>query len=196
MINVYPFAADVEDLACCSRIPAVEVVRPCKCPYPDCGNPAHPASGKLGIVGHGTYTRQVRGLCPGGWILIHIRRYLCLGCRRTISVLPDSLVPGYWYSAAAILCTLVATLFQSKAVADLRESVGPGGRAPHWTSPARWARNLGCRLWPWHAAEVGDSGDLPPSEFLRRLLALAGCHARSPDSELEIAVKKLAPQGR
>jgi hypothetical protein len=34
------------------------------------------------------YSRQVRGLVEG-WILIWVRRYLCVKCGRTMSCLPD-----------------------------------------------------------------------------------------------------------
>lgn len=193
MINVRAFSVDVEDLADATRLPSVDELRPSACP--GCSNAAHPASGQLGLVGHGTYQRQVRGLSPGGWVTIYVRRYLCTRCKRTTSVLPNVLHPGFWYSAAAILCALVGSVLSGRSNADLRSSLGPGDRRPHWTSPARWAEQLGPRLWSWHAAELGDADGVPRSEFLERLLALAGCHARSPDRALESAVTKLAPLG-
>ncbi len=191
VIKIRAFSVDVEDLIDIVRVPSVEELRPASCP--GCAGAAHPASGDLGIIGHGTYMRQVRGLSAGGWILIHIRRYLCLGCKRTISVLPNSLHPGRWYAAAAILRALVGALLLSAPIADLRETIGPGDRSPHWTSPARWARQLGRGLWPWHAAELGGPDGLPREEFLRRLLARGGCHARSPDPALDLAATQLAP---
>jgi len=190
VIKVRAFSVDVENLVDLVRVPSVEELRPASCP--GCAGAAHPASGDLGIVGHGTYTRQVRGISPGGWILIHVRRYLCLGCKRTISVLPNSLIPGRWYAAAAILRTLVGALLLSASIADLRATIGPGERSPHWTSPARWARQLGRGLWPWHRAELAGSDGQPREEFLRRLLARSGCHASSPD--LDFAARQLAPQ--
>jgi len=192
VIKIRAFSVDVEDLVDIVRVPSVEELRPDFCP--GCTGAAHPASEKLGIIGHGTYTRQVRGLSPGGWILIHVRRYLCVGCKRTISVLP-SLHPGRWYAAAAILRALVGALLLSASIADLRETIGPGDRSPHWTSPARWARQLGRGLWPWRAAELGHTDGQPRAEFLRRLLARGGCHARSPDPDLDLAARQLAPWG-
>lgn len=189
MINVRAFAIEVEDLVDPNYLPSVDAQRPAFCA--SCGNPAHPPGGCLGIVGHGTYQRQVRGFAPGEWILVHIRRFLCVACKRTTSVLPDSLLPWRWYSGTAILRVLVQVLLLGVAVADLRGSIGPGGRDPHWSSPARWMRQLGERLWSWHAAELGHSPGLEHGDFLGRLLGLAGAHARSPDDELEVAARRL-----
>ena len=194
MRKLRPFFVNVEDLVSLTFLPSVDEDRVASCP--GCSHPAHPASGKLGIVGHGTYARQVRGLSPGGWIIIHVRRYLCLGCRRTISVLPNSLHPGRWHAAAAILRALVEALLLGTSTADLRESLGPGDRAPHWTSVGRWARELGGKLWPWFAPELGHAEGVPREEFLRRLLARGGCHARSPGSESDVAAVNLALQER
>ena len=189
MINVRAFATEVEDLADLSRLPSVDALRPSSCPC--CGAAAYPASGNLGVVGHGTYQRQVRGLAPGQWVVIFIRRYLCLTCKRTISVLPDLLLPWRWYSANSILMVLVQALLLGVAVASLRDAIGPGGRAPHWLTPARWARQLGDRLWSWRAAEVGHCAKLERPELLARILALGDAHARSPDVELERAACRL-----
>jgi len=135
----------------------------------------------------------VRGLVPGEWILVHIRRYLCVACKSTTSVLPDSLLPWRWYSGTAILRVLVQVLLLGVAVADLRESIGPGGRDPHWSSPARWSRQLGDQLWSWHAAELGHNPgvELRRGEFLGRLLGYASAHAHSSDDELEAAARRL-----
>jgi hypothetical protein len=182
----------IEDLSDPSRLPTVDELRPVSCP--GCGRAAHASGPRLGIVGHGTYQRQVLGLVPGRAIVIRIRRYLCQACRKTISVLPDVLLPWRWYTAGAILAVLVGALIARNATADLRESRGPGGRAPHWTTPARWSSALLERLWAWMAAELGGSVGIEPTDRLRRLLGLLGVHARSPDEEL-IAATRLAARG-
>ncbi|MEZ6014598.1 MAG: DUF6431 domain-containing protein [Planctomycetota bacterium] len=145
----------------------------------------------LGIVGHGTYERQLLPEAPGDRGTISVRRYLCLTCRRTISVLPDQLLPWRWYSGATILIVLVRLLIDGLSVASLREEFGPGGRFPYWKSPRRWAHQLCKRLWSWHAAALGDAKRVAPDELLRRLLALGRAHARSPNDELERAARDL-----
>jgi hypothetical protein len=133
----------------------------------------------------------VLGLLPGKSIDIWIRRYRCRGCGKTISVLPDTLLPWRWYAGGAILLTLVGVLLLGRSVADLRESIGPGDRSPHWTTPGRWARALLERLWCWKSAELGGSLGIEPEKRLQRLLGLFGTHARSPDEELLAAVGRV-----
>jgi len=90
---------EILDVAC--RLPPAAVRRPTSCP--GCGHPAHGAAG-LGIVGHGVYRRQVLGIAPADVeVVIPVRRFLCGGCGKTISVLPDLLHPRRWYAATAIL---------------------------------------------------------------------------------------------
>ena len=84
-------SVSVERLSHRSTLPSVEALRPTCCPY--CGHVAQQPS-KLGVVGHGTYTRQVLGLISRSrQLMIWVRRYLCRGCQKTISVLPDALSP-------------------------------------------------------------------------------------------------------
>ena len=182
MIIVRSFAVAIEDLADISRVPGVDELRPTCCP--GCGHAAHACGSTLGIVGHGTYRRQVLGLLPGRSIDIRVRRYLCRACGKTISILPDTLLPWRWYAGSVVLAALVGALLLERAIADLREAVGPGGRFPHWTTPARWASTLLERLWPWKSAELGGSVGIDPGTRLRRLLGLLGVHARSPDDDL------------
>jgi hypothetical protein len=61
-----------------------KVVRPADCPI----------CGKLGVMrGHGYYSRSVSGPGRIRLLLIWIRRFLCLACRRTTSMLPDFAQP-------------------------------------------------------------------------------------------------------
>lgn len=192
-MNVNIQAVDVEQLVNRDGLPAVESQRPCSCPK--CANPAHRPGGKLGIVGHGAYTRQVRGLTPGDWIVIYVQRFLCIACGCTFSLLPRSLHPGRLYLAGAMLRALVGALLLDSSTAELRETIGPGGRAPHWGAPVRWARQLGKSLWPRWASEIGNPDRLAPEVFLERLLAHGGCHARCAEAELDAAALRLARQG-
>lgn len=109
VVIVRAFPVSVEDLAQLSRLPSVDELRPGCCPL--CEQPSRELGGGLQVVGHGTYRRQALGLTGGcREMLIWIRRFLCRACGRTISVLPDSLYPGRWYSAALILASLTLAL--------------------------------------------------------------------------------------
>jgi len=185
----------VEDLASRTRLPSVDALRPLSCPY--CSQAAYPPGERLGIVGHGTYTRQALGL-DGGPLEILVRRYRCRGCGVTASILPDALLPWRWYAGTAILVALVSSLLLGRSAAAVRGRLGQAGDTAGWKTLERWQRRLLAPLWRWKAAQVGVDARVPGkdrgerAERLRRLLALAGASGRSPEAELEAAARTLA----
>jgi len=95
VVIVHSLAHSVEQL--CARspdAPSIEQLRPAWCV--SCGEPARNARGVLQLVGHGFYSRQVRGLSEQSWIVIWVRRFLCVAGGHTISCLPDWLHPWRW----------------------------------------------------------------------------------------------------
>jgi hypothetical protein len=183
-----PFSVDVEDLVDLSRLPSVDDLRPCACPL--CGEPSQRPGERLGIVGHGTYLRQV--LEASKAIVIRVRRYLCRACRRTISVLPEALLPRRWYAAGAILLALVLSLLLGKTAEEIRRRFAAPGETRGWKTLDRWQRQLFAPLWRWVAAQLGFAAGVPAadriqrSDRLRRLLFLHGAGARSPtEDEIE-----------
>jgi len=194
---VRAFPVDVEDLCDPSRVPSVEEQRPHACPL--CGRPSRPCGELLGIVGHGTYLRQVQGLMSAAKALvIRVRRYLCRGCKRTISVLPDALLPGRWYAGTVILLALTLSLLVGVSAAEVRRRLGEPGETPGWKTLARWQRQLFSPLWSWVAAQLGCAGHGPGgdraqrSDRLRKLLSLHGADARSPSGDIERVACALA----
>lgn len=184
----------VEDLSSHRRLPSVDALRPSSCPC--CSQVAYPPGERLGIVGHGTYTRQVLGL-GGGPLEVLVRRYRCRGCGGTASILPDGLLPWRWYAGTAIVVALVLSLLLRRSAAAVRERLDQVGETAGWKTLERWQRRLLAPLWRWKAAQVGVEAGVPGkdrgerAERLRRLLALACASARSPDSELEAAARTL-----
>lgn len=138
-------------------------------------------------MGHGTYRRQALGL-PGGCreVLVWIRRFLCLACRRTISVLPDGLYPGRWYSAIAILTSLVLAVLGGVAAGRVRERF-TGHPARDWRTLDRWQEQLLAPLWGWLAGQLGFSqpSDSDVRQRLQRLLMLQGVSGTGPPEDLE-----------
>ena len=194
---VCPFPVDVEDLHTLSRLPSVDELRPCSCPL--CGQPSRPPGKLLGIVGHGTYLRQVLGLVEAGKALvIRVRRYLCRGCRTTISVLPDALLPRRWYAGTVIILALTLSLLLGIPAAAVRCRLGEPGETPGWKTLDRWQRQLLAPLWSWVAAQLGFA-DRGPAENreqrtdrLRKLLSLHGADGRSPTVEIESVARALS----
>ena len=70
---------------------------PVKCPHGDCGIP-------LKMKKNGYYTREVITLTFSG--RIRIRRYKCLKCGKTVSMLPSFCVAGFTYGVEFIITLL------------------------------------------------------------------------------------------
>lgn len=192
MIIVKTLFASVERLLDTSMLPDVEALRPASCP--GCGHLARsPVSSRIGIVGHGTYERQVLGCPEVPYGICRIRRYRCGGCDRTMSILPDLLHPHRWYAAGVILEALRLHLVEQRTEREIRSRYGvllTDGES--WRSLRRWRRQLVFTLWGWLTAGLGTSG---PAEdraegFRRlfRLLAQAGeTDVRQPNAGLRAA---------
>lgn len=123
------------------------------------------------------YARQVRGLSEAAWIVIWVRRFLCLVCGHTISRLPDWLHPWRWYAATVIVEALCrhCILMESPPLIGVR--FGRPADEPRWRSLDRWRVQLliSPTLWGWlgprlaicnAAANRDEAGS-----YLHRLLA-------------------------
>lgn len=179
-----------------SRVPAPSTLRPRHCPC--CGSAAG-SPGSPRLVGHGLYRRQVLGHAdsPKG-AEIYIRRFLCLSCGVTISILPDELLPGRWYVAGTILIALVLHLLAGQCAHALRRAFGSASESRRWRSLERWARHSFDELWPWKAAEIAwskgaalDSRDSRAS-MLRRFLNHLGATNPYPPDQCRAAARRVA----
>ena len=193
VVIVRAFPVSVEDLAQLNRVPSVDELRPACCPL--CEQPSREAGGELRIVGHGTYRRQALGLTGGcRELVIWIRRFLCRACERTISVLPDSLYPGRWYSAIAILTSLALALLGGVPAWKIQERVS-GRRSRDWKTLERWQRQLLAPLWAWFAGQLGFGEPAYDRQGrrsrLQRLLSLHGASGTSPPERLEEVARAL-----
>src|SRR5262245_23671750 len=161
MIIVAIVVDSVEDLhdrfGLQARLPSVDALRPSSCPR--CGGPAHAPGRLVGIVGHGTYTRQVLGhISVAVDFVIRVRRYLCRGCKGTISIFVDLLHPRRWYSGAVILETLRLHLVEGRKEPEIRKEFGPEIESESWRSLRRWRGQLLDPLWKWLAPRLGFRG--------------------------------------
>lgn len=192
IVRRYPVCC--EALAQLRSLPSVDELRPDSCP--DCGALARGSDGRLQLVGHGSYQRQVRGRPgPRECLLVWIRRYRCLRCRVTMSVLPDELLPGRIYAAGAILLALYRTLIETETAGVARAQFGAPGESNDWRALSLWQRALLGRLWGWHARQLGMTKP-PPDRAQRRhgllrLLRLHGGRVGSRPGELESIAQDL-----
>ena len=179
MVILHSFAISVEQLCALSPdAPIIEELRPKFCVI--CGEGARKPSGVLQLVGHGLYCRQVRGLSETTWIVIWVRRFLCLVCGHTMSRLPDWLHPWRWYAATVI----IEALWRHCLLKESSRSIGARfGRPPdalEWASLFRWRVQLliSPTLFGWLGPRFGVSkpaaGRAQGHLYLERLLAEAG----------------------
>ena len=180
-------AAELQNL---SRVPSTEELRPLHCP--SCGVAAG-APGALRLVGHGLYRRQLLGLpdAPEGLVIL-VRRFLCLACQKTASILPDEVHPRRWYAGAAILVALVGHLIQGVSAAKVRAQLGAGAGSRDWKSLQRWRGQLLGSLWFWKAAELGRAAAPnrgQSTRLLRRLLNHLGATDPYPPDECAAAAQ-------
>lgn len=184
MVILHSLADSVEQLCALSPdAPSIESLRPKFCVF--CGEPARDTSGALRLVGHGLYSRQVRGLSEVGWIVIQVRRFLCRACGHTISRLPDWLHPWRWYAATVIIEALCrhCILLESSRLIGVR--FGRPADALSWASLRRWRFQIliSPTLWGWLGPRLGIGKPAPDREkarlYLQRLLAEAGHRIRS-----------------
>ena len=149
------------------------------------------AEGVLQVVGHGMYSRQVCGLVETGWIVIWIRRFLCLACGRTMSLLPDRLHPWRWYAGTVIIEALFRHCILLESAAAIGARFGRPEDAVEWRSLRRWRGQLlvSPTLWGWLGPRLGVTKPAANRNEgktrLERLLAEGGCIARSGILALE-----------
>jgi hypothetical protein len=136
LIILHSLAFAVEQL-CAKSTDAVsrEVLHPLFCVF--CGQAARNAEGTLQLVGHGMYSRQVRGFVETGWIVIWIQRFLCLACGHTMRLLPDWLHPWRWYAGTII----IEALYRHCTIRESACSIGARFGRPIGTTESRSLRH-------------------------------------------------------
>jgi hypothetical protein len=126
------------------------------------------------------YSRQVRGLVETGWIVIWIRRFLCLVCGHTMSLLPDWLHPWRWYAGTVIMEALYRHCILRESASSIGARFGRPEGATEWKSLRRWRKQLliSPTLWGWIGRGLGATKPATDRNegkvHLERLLAEGG----------------------
>jgi transposase-like protein len=100
---LHPFAGSVQQYI--EQLADPDSHRPCHCPQ--C-HTKHP------LTAHGFYTRTLIGTAFDG--AIRVRRYLCQACQRTVSLLPEFVLPYLRSSLTVIALFLVARLLRGQTL--------------------------------------------------------------------------------
>ena len=130
-----------------AEVKSVADARPAACLR--CGQASRPAGGKLGLHGHGTRRRQVRGPVSEGAESkvgeVIVRRFRCTrrSCRATVTVAPEGVVRGRLYLSSAMTVAFillgVRRLPQREVRRRLCALVTWGeGSATRWDALADW----------------------------------------------------------
>lgn len=101
---LHPFAGSIQQYA--DAISDPDRYRPDHCPQCEAKQP---------LTGHGFYSRTLTDPFFDG--VIRVRRYLCLLCKRTVSLLPDFALPWLRFSITVISLFLVAHLLRGLTLA-------------------------------------------------------------------------------
>src|SRR5579864_8970835 len=83
---------------------------------PDCYRPGHcpQCHAKHPLTAHGFYTRTLIDAAFDG--VIRVRRYLCQACQRTVSLLPEFVLPYLRSSLMVIAMFLIARLLRGQTI--------------------------------------------------------------------------------
>src|SRR5919109_8469 len=109
---LHPFAGSVQQYD--EQLSNPDVHRPSHCPQ---------CQAKRPLSAHGFYTRTLIDTAFDG--IIRVRRYLCHACQRTVSLLPEFVLPYLRSSLVVIALFLVARLLRGQTIDSAAETAPP-----------------------------------------------------------------------
>jgi hypothetical protein len=133
--------------------------RPCSCAL--CGE-------KKPLRAHGFYWRTVSE--PGFDGRIRVPRYLCLACRRTISLLPEFVLPYIRFAIAFIAAFLRARLLDHKTLTQSAATAGDS--AMPYQRGQQWARRFCSQASGLAAALAALTKPPPAPDFAARAVSM------------------------
>jgi uncharacterized protein DUF6431 len=158
---LHPFAGPIQHYF--DEIADPERYRPDHCPQCEAKHP---------LTGHGFYRRTLVDAAFDG--VIRVRRYLCSLCRRTVSLLPEFVLPWLRFSISVIALFLVARLLSGLTLAAAARAAAqtamPYQRGQFWIRRfQKQAPVLSLALVP--LATTGHPRD-PAPDFISRTLRM------------------------
>jgi hypothetical protein len=117
---LHPFAGSIQQYT--AEISDPDRYRPDRCPQCEAGQP---------LIAHGFYSRTLVDVEFDG--IIRVRRYLCRGCQRTVSLLPEFALPYLRFSIPVISLFLLARLLGGRTLQAAASQPGmPYQRGQFW----------------------------------------------------------------
>jgi Domain of unknown function (DUF6431) len=133
---------------------------------PDCYRPGHcpQCHAKQPLTAHGFYTRTLIDTAFDG--VIRVRRYLCHACQRTVSLLPEFILPYLRSSLPVIALFLIARLLLAQKLKAAAPPPTPYQRGQFWIRRFRAHAATLC------AALVALTQPTPAPDFVHRAFAM------------------------
>lgn len=153
---LHPFAGSVQQYA--EQLTDPDCYRPDHCPQCQTKHP---------LTAHGFYTRTLIDTAFDG--VIRVRRYLCQTCQRTVSLLPDFVLPYLRSSLTVIALFLIARLFRGQTLQSATASAPPS--MPYQRGQF-WVRRFRAQAEALCVALAALTQPAPASDFLHRALAM------------------------
>jgi hypothetical protein len=136
---------------------------------PDCYRPGHcpQCHAKQPLTAHGFYTRTLIDAAFDG--VIRVRRYLCHACRRTVSLLPEFILPYLRSSLMVIALFLVARLLSGQTI---EAAAGAAPPPMPYQRGQFWIRRFRAQAQALCAAMAALTQPTPAPDFVHRALAM------------------------
>ena len=150
---LHPFAGSVQQYN--EQLSNPDAHRPGSCPQ--CQD-KHP------LTAHGFYTRTLIDAAFDG--VIRVRRYLCHACQRTVSLLPEFVLPYLRSSLTVIALFLIARLLPAQTLEASAPPPMPYQRGQFWVRRFRAQAQALC------AALAALTQPTPAPDFVHRALAM------------------------
>lgn len=156
MQMLHPFVGSVDQYT--EQLADPDCHRPSACPQCQARHP---------LTAHGFYTRTLIDVAFDG--IIRVRRYLCQECKRTVSLLPQFVLPYLRAGIAVIALFLIARLLHGQTLAA-------AGKATQTAMPYQrgqfWIRRFCKQAGTLCAALAALTKPASAPDFVRRALAM------------------------
>jgi transposase-like protein len=153
---LHPFAGSVQQYN--EQLSNPESHRPGHCPQCQTKHP---------LAAHGFYTRTLIGAAFDG--VIRVRRYLCHACQRTVSLLPEFILPYLRSSLTVMALFLVARLLDGQTLEAAARTAPPP--MPYQRGQF-WIRRFRAQAETLCAALAALAQPTPAPDFVNRALAM------------------------
>ena len=136
---LHPFRGSIQQYR--HEISDPDRYRPDRCPQCQAGCP---------LRAHGFYCRTLVDVAFDG--LIRVRRYLCRLCKRTVSLLPEFVLPYLRFSVTIIRWFLVSRLLAKRCLRESARTAAqpsmPYQRGQFWIRRFQKQATVWARRWP------------------------------------------------